>query len=71
MFRQGQRFSSASQSALTRVITFWLTFGFGYKILRMDALRTQPLLFLQQGKFKLVYSLFTVLQPDQAGLLFV
>jgi hypothetical protein len=41
-FRRGLRFSSA----LSRVIAFRLTFGFGYKILRVDALRTQPLLIL-------------------------
>jgi hypothetical protein len=29
-----------------KVIAFGLTFGFDYKILRVDALRTQPLLFV-------------------------
>jgi hypothetical protein len=56
-------FLSASQSALTRVnaLVWYLVW---LQILRADALHTQPLLFLWQGKFRLVYSLFNVPQPD-------
>jgi hypothetical protein len=45
VFRRGRRFSLASQSALLGLL-FWADIWLWLQLLQVDALRTQPLLFL-------------------------
>jgi hypothetical protein len=84
VYRRGRRYSSASQSVLTRVIGFGLTFGCGYKFYEWMPFVLNLCYFFSKGnagwytpclkspsQTKLVYSLLNVPQARQIYISFV